>query len=42
MKRAIIVSVTVITGLFISGALLVGQTHVPTHDIERMVTRKPD
>jgi phytochelatin synthase len=42
MKRAIIVSVTVIMGLFISGALLVGQTQVPTNDIERMVTRKPD
>ena len=42
MKRVVIASMILIVGLFLPGALLVSRTHVPTSDIERRVTRKPE
>jgi hypothetical protein len=42
MKRTVVASMTMIIGLVVAGALLVGRTHVPTNDIEQAVTRRPE
>lgn len=42
MKRPVIVSVTLMVGLVVSGALLVSRTQVSPHDIESSVTRRSE